>query len=454
MRVRELCASAARAVLGAACCCVASAACAPGIASDDDIPETLPFDPAATPPLLPQPTNIVVNPSTGRIDFSLAGVDVPEDCAAAQSMSQAQCEFYKYLGALDGFPTDMAATAPVTAPVQTSSLQQLGNVVVVNAALGAQLTDLQLSYDDTTRQIAVGAKQGWDVGSSYFVGVRGYANGIRSTEGRKFVSSVPYVLFKLNESLTCGAKTASELDPRCPYAQLLASPQTDSAQLFRDLSDLESIRQLYGPTLHLWDTLAQVAKLPMDEVASAWAFPTHSGSVIELNPGLGRIPRVVGTSTLELDFKGSVDDSKLTPFSFSTKGTVFLLDLTALEKNDFDKGVPAFTVERTGGVIALKTAAPMVNGDLYGIIVTDGVTNAQGLPFVAPPMAVLLRSRGSLVDSAGHSTVEGVADADAAQLEAGRLDLKALLDDPLFVQLTNLKRENIAYVYAFSFPNP
>ena len=95
----------------------------------------------------------------------------------------------------------------------------------------------------------------------------------------------------------------------------------------------------------------------------------------------------------------------------------------------------------------------MTDGHLMAILVTKGATGG-GRPLAAAPMTVLLRGRGKLLDDAGRSTVEGVSDADASQLEPGRTDLASLLDDQLFAQLTKLKREDIVYVYAFTFPNP
>jgi hypothetical protein len=429
-------------------------ACAPDIATDDDMSETLPFDPAATPPLLPQPTNLIVNPATGRLDFGVVGMKVPKDCAAQADMPVAQCELYRYLEALDGFPTDTSATAPTTAPVELSSLRRPGAVVVVDATREALVTDLQAVYDAAGKQIAVVPRAGWQVGRTYFVGIRGYAGGIRSSAGRPFVASVPYLMLKQTSSLTCGARTAAELDPRCPWAVVAATPQSTPAQLFRDLSDLESIRVLYDQDLRLWDVLSRVGSLPRAEAATAWAIPMHSGSVIELNPTLGRLPRVVSSSRIELAVNGDLQPDTLSPAGFATPGTVYLLDLTALEKNDLAGGLPAFSVTWDGKALALQATAPLVDGHLVCILVSTGVTNPAGTPLVAPPMTVLLRSRGELVDAAGRSQVEGVTDADAAELEQGRRDLKELLDDPLFQAVTHLERESIAYVYAFTFPNP
>ena len=62
---------------------------------------------------------------------------------------------------------------------------------------------------------------------------------------------------------------------------------------------------------------------------------------------------------------------------------------------------------------------------------------------------MLLTLTAPLVDSAGHSTVSGVADADAAALEAGRAGAAPLLDNPIFTPLTGVTRANLVYAYAF-----
>lgn len=427
--------------------------CAPDIATDSDMPEILPFDPAAVPAQIPQPTHIVMDPGTGLISFAAVGVQVPGDCATASTMSQAQCEFYQYLEKLDGFPTDLEATVPASAAPGLASLTVPKNLVVVDTSTGSLVTDLAVRWDEATRQIAFVPKSGWDIGRSYHLGVRGYDDGIRSEQGKRFVSSVPYLLFKQTESLTCGATTAAELRNDCPFAALLAGPGISQEQLFRDLSDLEAIRVSYDRDLDLWGVLASRGSLPKEQVAAAWSFPTHSASVIELNPTLGKLPKVPSPDAIELQVKGPIDAASLSPWALGVKGSIFLLDLTELEKMDLAKGVPPFAIEVEGSRITLRAQSALPEGHLMAVLVTQ-VATGGGRPLVAAPMTVLLRGKGKLLDDAGHSTVEGVSDADASQLEPGRADLGALLDDQLFAQLTQLKREDIAYVYAFTFPNP
>src|SRR6188768_396426 len=92
------------AALAALALVASAAACTPDVANDP-VPEALEFDTAASPPRAPQPTGLIVNPITGRIDFGLAGTPLPDDCSRAQSMSAAECQFDHYLETLDGFPS-------------------------------------------------------------------------------------------------------------------------------------------------------------------------------------------------------------------------------------------------------------------------------------------------------------------------------------------------------------
>ncbi|MEO5767391.1 MAG: hypothetical protein ABIS92_03490, partial [Polyangia bacterium] len=105
--------------------------CTPDVAQDPPA-EAMEFDFDVAPPRVPQPTGLIFNPQSKHLDFSLAGVALPADCAdAAPPLSQAECEFDKYLQTLDGFPTVTPAAAPATAPLAPESLTVGANVVVV-----------------------------------------------------------------------------------------------------------------------------------------------------------------------------------------------------------------------------------------------------------------------------------------------------------------------------------
>ena len=57
---------------------LAAAGCAPSI-GNDPVPAAMEWD-ATPPPRVTSPSLLLVNPATDRIDFSLAGIPVPDQC--------------------------------------------------------------------------------------------------------------------------------------------------------------------------------------------------------------------------------------------------------------------------------------------------------------------------------------------------------------------------------------
>jgi hypothetical protein len=85
------------------------------------------------------------------------------------------------------------------------------------------------------------------------------------------------------------------------------------------------------------------------------------------------------------------------------------------------------------------------------LFLSTAITSPEGKPLVPSPVSFLLTAHGKLVNAAGQSQVSGVADADAAMLEAGRAALVELFDNPVIQALTGLERAKLAYVFAFPF---
>ena len=57
---------------------------------------------------------LIVNPQTGRIDFSLAGTPLPDDCATQHGAAGSGVPVRQWLQTLNGFPTVTPASAPAT----------------------------------------------------------------------------------------------------------------------------------------------------------------------------------------------------------------------------------------------------------------------------------------------------------------------------------------------------
>jgi hypothetical protein len=424
------------------------AACTPDVGTDP-VPTAMVFDPEATPPRAPEPTHAIINPVTHRLDFSLAGIPVPADCAAPGPLPRAQCEFLQYLQSLDGYPTVTPARAPAPEPLDPATLIP-ANVVVIDATTGTRVDEVDLGFDVASNYLTITPRAGWQVGHFYLLGVRGYAHGVRTTKGQEVVAPVPYFLLKQPTSLTCGAATPGAIPESCPAYQLLAQ-QLPPAQARSSAFRLELLRASYAQ-LHVIEALAQ-AGLPREEQAVFWAFATHSNPVIEVNPATGAVPRAMTDHLIVLRAKGMLDGSKLTPTTAGKPGTVTFMDLTATSEGDLVHGLPAFTVSERAGLVTIDTQAPLVAKHRYGIFITNAVTGVDGKPLVASPVSFLLTAQGHVAEL-GKSQVSGVSDADATALEEGRSQLAGLFDNPLIQAVTGLQRANMAYAFAFEYTGP
>jgi hypothetical protein len=425
----------------------ASSTCVPNVGSNPT-PASMQFDLTSTPPRAPQPTFLVVNPTTGHIDFSLAGTPIPADCTTQTALTPAQCQFDQFLQTLDGFPSVTPATAPATAALDPATLTVGQNIVVVGLKGSGLLTSVPVSFDTTAGELTVGPPPTlWTLGEFYWIGVRGYANGVRAVGGGEVVGSPTMALIKQDNPLTCGAADPMHVDPTCPAFRVLvqgSTPALAAMQLFQ----LETIRLAYQ-SAHGFDAVA-AAGLPKDETAVLWGFPIQTASVPVLAPTAGVVPKVVAPNQLRVLVQGTVDPATVSAIPIGGSGSVLLLDLT-VAPNDFPDAflTASAAYDATTSTIAITAGAPFTAGHLLGVFMTSAIHDAHGAPLVASPVAVLLALPSPLVDSAGHSTVSGVSDADAAMLEAGRQALAQLFDNPGFAALTGITRQNLIYDFAF-----
>jgi hypothetical protein len=409
------------------------------------------FDLAATPPRAPQPTFLVVNPGTGHIDFSLAGTPIPDDCATQTALTEAQCQFDQWLQTLNGFPTVTPASAPASAPLDPATVMLGQNVVVVGVKGSGLVTDLAAGFDEASTSLTLTPPRGWTLGEFYWIGVRGYANGIRDGGGGEVVGSPTMALLKQDTSLTCDAPDPTAVDPHCPAFEVLAQGAPDAQTAAGQLFQLETIRTTGYLGFHGFDVMAQ-AGLPKEEIAVLWGFPIHTNSVPLLVPGTMAVPHVPAEGQILVGVQGPVDPATVSAFVVREQsGPVVVMDLTAAAAGDLDAGFPRVDASYLAGVgaIAIQARAPFPSGHTIGLFFTNAINSPDGAPLVASPVSVLLTLTAPLVDGAGHSTVSGVADADATVLEGGRQALAPLLDNPIFAPLTGVTRANLVYAYAF-----
>jgi hypothetical protein len=425
-------------------------ACTPDVGSDP-IPTAMEFDLTATPPRAPQPTFLVVNPQTGKIDFSLAGIVIPDDCATQTALTEAECQFDRWLETLNGFPNVIPASAPASAPLDPGTLLLGQNVVVVGAKGSGLVTDLAAAFDEASASLTLTPPRGWTLGEFYWIGVRGYGNGVRDAAGGEVVGSPTMALLKQDSSLTCDAPDPTQVDPHCPAFQVVAQGDTDTLAVAGRLFQLEAIRSGGYLALQGFDVMAQ-AGLPKEEIAVLWGFPIHTNSVPVLVPGTAAVPRVPADNQILIGVQGPVDPATVSAFVVREQnGPVVVMDLTAAAAGDLEAGFPRVAASYVAGVgaVVIQASAPFPAGHTIGVFFTNAIHSPDGAPLVASPVSVLLTLTAPLVDSAGHSTVSSLGDAEAAALEAGRQSLAPLLDNPIFSPLTGVARANLVYAYAF-----
>jgi hypothetical protein len=426
---------------------VLAVACVPDVGMDP-VPAAMQLDLTSTPPRAPQPTALIVNPTTGLIDFSLAHIPIPADCASQQVLSQAQCQFDQYLQTLNGFPTVTTASAPASAALDPATLTLGTNVVAVGAKGGGPVTEAAVGFDEASTSVTLLPAKGWALGDFYWVGVRGYANGVRDANGGQVVGSPTMSLLKQDEPLTCGATDPTEVDPHCPAFQVLASQATSPQAAAEQLFQLEAIRMAYVAG-HGFDVMA-AAGLPKEEIAVLWGFPIHTNSVAVLAPTAAVVPKVLAANQLAVGVQGPVDPATVTAFVGPTmQGSVVVMDLTAVGAGNLAAAFPPVAVAYASPAIVIQASAPFPAGHVIGLFFTNALHAPGGAPLVASPVSVLLTLTAPLVDAEGHSTVSGVSDADAAALEAGRKALAPLLDNPMIAAATGITRANLVYAYGF-----
>ena len=439
-----------------------AAGCVPDLPGDDTgpFPEQMQFDPNSTPPRVPEPTSLLINQTTGLIDFSLSGLDVPVDCTMPAPLSQAQCEFYQYLETLDGFPTTTPARAPASAALNPATVTAGTNVVVVAATspLPTKVAGLTVGFATPSNYVTIRPMPSWNIGTTYLAAVRGYATGVRAASGVEVAASPTMSLLKAEEPLTCGATSPAELDPSCTgFALVSSSIPDDDARARATVFQLEAIRSALN-TRGAYTAMAAIGGIPKAELAVLWTFPIHSNSVAELDPSAGLVPMVTAPNEIRVAVQGPVDPTTVTPFTFGVGyGSVVLVDLTNLLGGNLPGGFPAVTATFTDGNIVITGAAPFTAGHQLGIFMLrdddappPGIKDPMGRPLVPSPVSKLLTLSGTLVDTAGHSTVSGVADTDAAMLEAGRAQLAMFFDSP-GAAIAGIKRSTLVYTFAFQF---
>lgn len=447
-----------------------------------DQPELV-FDPSATPPRVPTPTDLVINPATGRVS-----APVPPGA------SPAYAEFITdYLNTLNGFPVASIASGEVDGAVDPGSVNT--NTVRVQVLSGPALVGAPvISFDTATSRFSVAPPNGsWGKGRSIAVVVLGGPAGIRSLTGKPLVASQAFSFARLSNSLVdaqCGA-----VGPSCRSVTLLSDAQAiglepvrrslkpvfDSLEstgiLREDIAGLWVFRTVDQPEL-TFDLAQGVVPFPNNHLFRGNTLPdggTQGGFVTVLAdggaPGDDAVPGVQlslpippGASPAQAQLVAGLNTldgfSTTAPIVSENSPLLAALDVGSLDAGSLVSGSgflkldgPLFPLADGGTRFPLVRVCvncassttdagllgqpeqvqwvpltPLEEATRYVAYVTTGVSDVQNRPVMASPTFALVRSRNPLVDATGASTIPIVSNAQAAQLEPVRRRFRGCLD--------------------------
>ncbi len=231
---------------------------------------TAEFDPAATVPLVPTPTDLAFDPATGRVSFD----DAPD-------ANEAQRQFNRYLRTLDGFPTSSAATATFSGPLNPTSVSSASVYVLdVTNESAVRALDATVSYEPANRRVRV--SYSWEKSHTYTVALTGGSNGLKGENGEEVVASPAFKIARVSYPLA----TCSDLSsPDCRSGNP-AIRGTSIEDERKKVVAMERCRRSLQPGLRF----VEARGIPREGVALAWTFHTVRGPVVTLDPEAKVIP--------------------------------------------------------------------------------------------------------------------------------------------------------------------
>ena len=443
------------------------------------------FDPSASPPRLPQPSDLLRDPTTGR----------PTVVDGAEA-SPAQRELNAYLRTLDGFPPAQIPRASFSAPVDPATLT-LSTLARPGAVALFDAGDMRPLAGDEVKLAATADGLGFTLtptagsfrlGHRYLVLVFGGADpsGVKAADPARRVVAAPSTFFLRSRrplfercaddspACACPIDGAGRPGPGC--TPLIGLTEAEARRL-------EPLRRDLAAT---WERLtgALGGERKREDLVLAWSFTIAAGPFAALEPKAGRSPFPSDLFTdpasgrLRLPVEAGLTDAHkallgalggldgfsttadltvpidtadgAAPTGAVAEETVRLLHLGS------PRLAPRFTVaaRQTGGgrdyagQLALTPRfALLPDGARYLGVVTSGVKDGQGRP-LRPSVAMQLVKSRSPVAEWGRSTVEGVDDATASRLEGLRVGfLKGRYWEAL--ESVGIPRDEVAAVWSF-----
>lgn len=243
------------------------------------------FDPSAATPIVPTPTDLVINRATRTLNIPIS-----------PTASEAEKEFLSYLNTLDGYPADTPGRVSFSGALNPASVTSANVRVMDLAANFTPVTGATISYSATpSSQIVISPPPtGWPNGKTFAVALIGGANGLKGSAGEPVVGSSVWAFARLNTALvTCTRlfEPDGSVNPEChATTELIPSDEKDPAARIKDQAakavQLEQVRLLYKPTLDYLESQG----VSRSDVALVWTFTVTVRPILTFDPSNNIIP--------------------------------------------------------------------------------------------------------------------------------------------------------------------
>ncbi len=264
------------------------AACSPNI---QQVPQTayvtVEFDPAASPPVVPSPTDLVKDPTTGLLKIPVSSANTPTETAFYQS----------YFDTLDGYPMETPASVTVSAAVNPATLATGVLVLDVTNPAAPAVVPVAATYSssgaDAGGVITIPPPGGmWTRAHTYAVTIIGGNQtgpfaAVTGANGEQVTASQTWAL----AASTSNCPTVSSCAPPVP---LCALPDGGPGGInsgcvpTSDLIPAASAPQLQALQNAATPLLAGLAgapfNIPRANVALLWSFTITSQAEVTFNP--------------------------------------------------------------------------------------------------------------------------------------------------------------------------
>lgn len=458
------------------------------------------FDPAASPPSLPLPTDLHLDSVTGLLKVpTLSGA------------TAADLEWTTYLNTLDGFPVDTPASLSFSAELDSASAGSKGILVATLPASGtpAAVTGAAASYDATRKRLSISRPAGWARGTSHAVLALAGKTGLKNKVSKISTSPRPStkMAMVMSRSPLCTWDNARAIDRSgdCTPAsgslatgcctKVLAPSILDDPKLLTGAKTalakataLERIRRQYDPALRRLEAAGLVAR---HDVAAMWSFTTTSLSEMNNSLSAGGAPwpndlhldsktgklslpapakETAAARALRLGLNGqdgfSIQGQLLAGFTGSV-ASLSLIQGTSYYLFDLDAGqvvADKITASIDSGTLVLSPSLPLDEETTYGVVLLSdllggstysggGLWDSLGQRVAASPLTALVRARSQLYKG-GKSLVSHLDATTAKKAEAARVAAKPLLS---LVDKLSLDRTSVVGAWTFttgSFTDP